>query len=319
MIEIGGYFGLEELTHHEYYPDLIAVNTARNALLYLARARKIRKLYLPKYLGESVFSLCKREGIAYEQYCITPELMPVFDRVPEHDAYLYIVNYYGQLDDEVIHRLKERYDNIILDNVQAFFQRPTAGIDTIYSCRKFFGVPDGAYLSTDARLSERLPADVSKSRMRHILGRFEGMANKYYEDFKTNEASFADLELREMSGLTHNILGAIDYDAVKARREQNFALLHERLGGKNRLRIRIPSGPFAYPLYCKNGMEIKKRLAQKKIYVPTLWPNFLSMDRTLEKDYAENILPLPCDQRYGAQEMERMCSALFSFVPDLFE
>lgn len=41
---------------------------------------------------------------------------------------------------------------IILDNTQSFFQKPISGIDTIYSCRKYFGVPDGAYLSTNILL-----------------------------------------------------------------------------------------------------------------------------------------------------------------------
>ena len=43
MNEIGGYFGLEELIHNEYYPNLVAVNTARNALLYLVKAKGIRE------------------------------------------------------------------------------------------------------------------------------------------------------------------------------------------------------------------------------------------------------------------------------------
>ena len=311
MNEIGGYFGLEELIHNEYYPNLVAVNTARNALLYLVKAKGVRKLYLPYYLCDSVANLCHREGIAYEQYRITPDFLPIFDRVPERGAYLYVVNYYGQLDESTVRKLQAQYHNLILDNVQAFFEQPVQGVDTIYSCRKFFGVPDGAYLATDVKLPEELPLDVSMERMRHILGRYEGVsANAYYADFKANDRSFADLPLRAMSKLTHNILGAINYEAAKARREQNFAFLHERFGGRNRLKLNPPPGPYAYPFYCENGMEVKKRLAEQKIYVPTLWPNVLDLDGTIEKDYAENILPLPCDQRYGAAEMERICAEL---------
>ena len=311
MNEIGGYFGLEELIHHEYYPNLAAVNTARNALLYLVKARGIRRLYLPYFLCDSVVNLCRREGIACEQYHITPDFLPVFDGVPERGAYLYVVNYYGQLDENTVRKLQAEHHNLILDNVQAFFEPPVQGVDTIYSCRKFFGVPDGAYLATDATLEEEPPQDVSMERMRHILGRYEGAsANAYYADFKANDRSFAELPLRAMSKLTHNILGAIDYEAAKARREQNFAILHERLGRRNRLKLTIPAGPYAYPVYCENGMEVKRRLADQKIYVPTLWPNVLELDGTMEKDYAENILPLPCDQRYGAAEMERICGEI---------
>ena len=57
-------------------------------------------------------------------------------------------------------------------------------------------------------------------------------------------------------------------------------------------------------------MRIKKELAAKKIYVPTLWPNVLDLEDSLEKDFAENILPLPCDQRYDAEDMEMIIKQL---------
>ena len=305
MKEIGGYFGLEEFSGKEYYPDLIAVNNARNALLYLLKARGIRKLYIPYFLCNSVSGVCEREGYAYEYYGIGENFTPIFDKKLDEGEYLYVVNYYGQICDETVKELERKHKRIILDNVQAFFHKPMPGIDTVYSCRKFFGVPDGGYVSTDARIDGELATDVSMDRMKHVLGRYEGeCANDYYSDFKANDRSFIDLELKSMSSLTHNILRAIDYSAVKSKREENFKILHSALGEKNKLNIRIPTGPYAYPFYCENGMEIKRQLAQKKIFVATLWPNVLNMTDSLEKDYAENILPLPCDQRYSAEDME---------------
>lgn len=44
MKEIGGYFGLEELINNEYYKDLIPLNNGRNSLLYLLKAKNIKKL-----------------------------------------------------------------------------------------------------------------------------------------------------------------------------------------------------------------------------------------------------------------------------------
>lgn len=306
MTEIGGYFGLESLIHNEYYPNLIAVNNARNALLYILKAKKIKKIYIPYFLCDSVSSMCDREGYGYEYYNIGPDFMPIFDRELENDQYIYIVNYYGQIDNVTINCLKEKYRNIIVDNVQAFFAEPVEGVDTVYSCRKFFGVPDGGYVSTNAMLDEKIDIDISKDRMAHILGRYEGNASDYYSDFKNNDGSFDKLELRYMSKLTHNILGAIDYEYVKRKREENFAFLAEMLGDKNPLGAKSNVGPYAYPFYIKNGIKVKRALAEKKIYVPTLWPNVLDMDGTLEKDYAENILPLPVDQRYSREDMERI-------------
>ena len=143
--EIGGYFELEQFSGKEYYPDLIALNNARNALLYILKARKIKKIYIPYFLCDSVANICEREGYSYEYYSIDERFLPIFDKTLCPDEYLYIVNFYGQINNQTLKTLKQKYYNVIFDNVQAFFQKPVKGIDTIYSCRKFFGVPDGGY------------------------------------------------------------------------------------------------------------------------------------------------------------------------------
>lgn len=313
MNEVGGYFELEQLIHHEYYPDLIALNTARNALLYLIKARSIKKVYLPYLVCDSISEVCMQAGCVHEYYHIGCDFVPIFETELSGDEFLYIINYYGQITNPIVLELKRKYRNIILDNVQAFFQSPLPDIDTIYSCRKFFGVPDGAYLSTTARIDEQLPVDQSKDRMKHLLGRFEEGASKYYADFKMTDASFAELELRYMSKLTHNIMGAINYKQVIKQRNENYKKLAEALDTKNRLCTRSPNGSFAYPFYCENGMRMKKYLAEKNIYIATYWPNVLELEGTLERDYAENILPLPCDQRYGVDDMERILETFHKY------
>lgn len=305
MKEIGGYLELETLSGNgEYYPNLIALNSGRNALAYLIQAKHIQKLYIPGFLCDTIPLLCEREHISYERYNMDAQFHPVFEKELKPGEYFYLVNYYGQLSNEEIIFWKQKCDRLIVDHVQAFFQKPLDGIDTIYSCRKFFGVPDGAYLATDTFLDESLPVDVSANRMGHILGRFDtGSARDFYPASQENNRGFRDLELRVMSRLTHNILGAVDYQHVQNARERNYAVLEKALGTKNKLKLGSPIGPFAYPFYCKNGLQVKKDLAHKGIFIPTLWPNVLENGNELDRDYAANILPLPCDQRYGQEEM----------------
>ena len=148
-----------------------------------------------------------------------------------------------------------------------------------------------------------------------MLGRFEGeSASDYYGDFRQNDDAFESLELRLMSRLTENIMNAVDYNRVKKAREENFAMLDSLLGDKNKLKPRLPAGPYAYPFYCENGMAIKKALAAKKIFVPTLWPEVTEMGQELEADLAKSILPLPCDQRYGKEDMERIAEELCALL-----
>ena len=93
---------------------------------------------------------------------------------------------------------------------------------------------------------------------------------------------------------------------MKKRRSENYRLYHEKLKGINLLKVREVEGAFAYPLLIENGAEVRKKLQQKKIYIPTLWPNVLNdMDGdSLEYRYAKDILPLPCDQRYVENDIK---------------
>ena len=255
---------------------------------------------------DTVSEICKKYKYEFEYYHVDKAFKPIFSKQLKKSEYIYIVNYFGQISNSELLKYKVEYKNVIFDNVQAFFQKPVKGIDTIYSCRKFFGVPDGSYLSTEILLKKSLEQDVSSNRMSHILGRFETTAADYYGLFQKNDESFYDLELKSMSKITHNLLKNIDYKSVRKIRERNFDFLAKTLSKKNDLKLRRPMGPYCYPFLCENGMLIKKQLAKMSIYIPTLWPNVLEEcpANSIEYQYAANILPLPVDQRYGKEEME---------------
>jgi hypothetical protein len=162
---------------------------------------------------------CQENQIETEFYHLNEKLEVLYpkEQLPEGE-YLYLVNYYGQLSDFRISEYKKIYGNIIVDHTHAFFQKPLKGIDTLYSCRKFWGVSDGAYLSTDASLTENKTVDYSAERMKHILGRYEHNAGTYYKDMLENAAKYDGMELRQMSKLTQNLLKAVDYDRAKEKK-----------------------------------------------------------------------------------------------------
>ena len=84
----------------------------------------------------------------------------------------------------------------------------------------------------------------------------------------------------------------------------------------NRLKLDSPIGPFMYPLYLENAKKIKKALLQDKIYIPTLWPDvfeFCNIQSSAWK-YANNIVPLPCDQRYTISDMNYLIEKLERYL-----
>jgi len=87
-------------------------------------------------------------------------------------------------------------------------------------------------------------------------------------------------------------------------------MLHRLLGKRNALQLHVPEGAFMYPLYLADGAAVRRELQKRKIYIPVLWPNVLEQEDSLERRFAENILPLPCDQRYGSEEMTYMAELI---------
>lgn len=305
MKEYGGYIEFEYFHSEEYHKDAVALNSGRHCVEYLIRARGIKKILLPYFMCDSIYNTCCKMGIEVNYYHIGIDLQPVPNLKLQENEWLYLVNYYGQFSDEKIRKMKSQYHNLILDNVQAFFQMPVEGVDTLYSCRKFFGVADGAYLYTDKLLSDRLEQDCSGKRMSFLFGRMEESANEYYPEYVSNNDRLDDEVLKLMSKTTRNILCGLDYEQIRKVRTENFKYLHDHLAKVNRLNLFVPQGAFMYPLYIEHGAELRKKLQQEKIYIPTLWPDvFRVCDNTyLEHDMALNILPLPVDQRYSKDDM----------------
>ena len=142
MREIGGYIELDTFTGEMLHDDGIKLNCGRNALEYLIISKGIKKLLFLKFMCDSCDEILRRNNISVRYYSIGIDFKPL-NVYRDEDEFLYIVNYYGQLSNDYLLSLG---DNVIVDNAQAYFNEPIDGADTIYTCRKFFGVPDGAIL-----------------------------------------------------------------------------------------------------------------------------------------------------------------------------
>ncbi len=315
MKEYGGYIELDNFMGREFYPDAISLNCGRSCLAYLIKAKKIKKMYIPYFLCSTVKMCCEAYGVEYVYYNITSEFKPVlFDA--KSDDYVYVVNFYGLLSDDYIYELKDKYENLILDNSQAFYREPLRGIDTIYVCRKFFGVADGAYLYTDKKIDEKIDDDCCYDRMTFLLGRYEKSASEFYGEYVKNNKYFDNLLFRGCSKISRNLLKAIDYEKTKNIRTQNFRKLDVLLNNINELRVGDVEGAFAYPLLIEDGARIKQELIKEKIYIPTLWEDVFGLCdvKTIEYRYVVNILPIPVDQRYSAADMEYLAEKIIRKV-----
>lgn len=304
MKEIGGYIELDTYHLPMLHEGAIALNCGRNCLAYLFKSRGIKKLKIPYFICSSVFDVCDREGVEKTFYHVGFDLKPAEDCLLEEGEWLYLVNFYGQLTNDEIQAYVDRYSRVIVDQANAYFQEPLPHVDTLYTCRKWFGVADGAFLYTDACLPDAFQLDESYDRMRFLLGRYERTASEFYGEYSANNLYFKNQPIKRMSKLTENLLHGIDYKAVEQTRRRNFDLLDQCFHGMNHLIIKPAA--FMYPLMVDNGAELRKKLQAEKIYIPMLWPSVFKISSPHDAEYqmAENILPLPIDQRYGTNEMD---------------
>ena len=259
----------------------------------------------------------KRLGLVHHFYNIDKNLEPVIlpQSLNKHQAFVYI-NYNG-LKDHFIKFLAGKIDNLIIDNVHAFFSRPIDNVDTFYSARKFFGVPDGAYLYTNKPLPQDLEMDISSDRLTHLTRRIESGPEAGYPFYLENENLFDNIALRKMSKLTNRLLKNIDYTRAAKKRRENFLALEEKLDNLNIFHFKLQTDqvPMFYPLFTEmEGM--RDYLIREMIFVPQYWPNVMkwASSNSLEYKIALNMMPLPIDQRYSVNEMESVANAVLKFI-----
>ena len=90
MREIGGYIELDTYTGKMLHGDGIKLNCGRNALAYLIKSKKIRKIYMPKFMCDSCDKVLNDNGVEVIYYNIGLDFRPVLS---SWDGYLYIVNF----------------------------------------------------------------------------------------------------------------------------------------------------------------------------------------------------------------------------------
>jgi len=306
---IGGYFELElPLQLKRLYPDAIRFQSARASFYALLMEGKPSRVWMPTYICDSMLAplIATKTEIVF--YGIESDLGVSKDvQIHDGDWFLY-VNYFGvcAIQED---RLLERFSSsqIIFDKSQAFFSPPRDCLATIYSPRKFFGVPDGGLLLTSLSVIE--PDEIetgSVGRCAHLLKRLDDTPEAAYQDFKNAEETFSDMRPRKMSLLTNRILDGIEYDACRKQRNSNFHFLHDHLGNINDLKLDLSriDGPMCYPLL-NIDTNIRERLLANRIFVPTYWPELRNSSNInqVERCFVKDVVCLPIDQRYGQKEM----------------
>ncbi len=305
---IGGYLELElAVGRGSFYPEALKYQSARMAFYALLSYCKPKRVWMPYYICDTMLASLELAGVEVSFYSLNRDFTIARNiKLGPNDKLLY-VNYFGlcsHYQDELLQVYNP--DQIIFDHSQAFFCSPKACLATLYSPRKFFGVPDGGLLATELSMVEPEAIDnTSIHRSVHLLQRLAGEPEDGYEAYQQAEQSLKDIEPKRMSLLTERILASIDYPSVKRRREDNFIELHQQLADKNTLELEINnlSGPMLYPYIPREkAKKLKHDLIQQRCFVATYWPECLARLDGFENEkyWVDNLVALSCDQRIKA-------------------
>lgn len=309
--EIGGFLEVKLQEKKEYHNNSIRFNLARHAINFLIKKKRYKKIYLPKYISDTVYNTI---NIKIEFYDIDKNFYPILNLKSVNksvgSALLY-PNYFG-INNNNITKLKKKIKNLIIDNVHAFFHKPK-NLDVIYSARKFFGVPDGAYLVSSDKFDVKISKDYSFDRYTPLLKKIELGSDKSYLEYLKIEKRLNKAGPRSMSKLTSLFLKSFDYSEEKKIRKKNFDYFHNKIGSKNL--IKIPHNrnnfiPMIYP-FLNNNNNIKKFI-RNKIYLPCYYKKskHLFKKNSFENFLIEKLLALPIDSRVNKKDIDYMISIL---------
>lgn len=305
--------GKEYFDSKEYH--IRRLNSGRSAIVLAIKNSNAKKVYVPLYTCDSVKTAIMNAGYKIEYYHIDCDFFPQVVEV-KNDEILLWVNYFGIWGDTIANVIVKEYKNVIIDNTQAFFCKPNKKAYNAYSCRKFIGVSDGAYLISKDRIDDTIELDVSNERTLFLFKSFEEGANCAYAISKKNEEILNDSDIKNMSVLTQRILCNVSYENIIERRTENYNYLHDRLKNINILNCNMSDGavPMVYPFVLKSDV-MRDYLIKERVFVPTWWRSVMhSNPNTFEETLVKYLFPIPIDQRYCLDDMEQIAKIILMGV-----
>lgn len=322
MQSYGGYLPIE-ISGKEYFDNIekkyiLRLNSARYAIIVAANMLKIKRVYLPYYLCDSVEKAIKKySNLSISYYNINNKFEPAIESI-SNDSCIIITNYYGQKDDEFYKKMLSLYDKVVFDNTQCFFQKPYIldNVYNVYSPRKFFGVSDGGYLIGKNLDSLSFPIDLSSNRCSYLLKTLEVNVSECYKDYLIAEDTISNSGIKEMSILTKKLLSNIDYKMIQLKRSKNYNYYLDVFKDVNELSVsNIATSPIVYPLLIKSEY-LRKKLIENCIYVSQWWKSVLehSNSNSFEQYISNYLLPIPIDQRYCIDDLEYVAKFIKSHI-----
>ena len=232
MKVIGGFFELLlPKNSFQYHKNACALSNGRACVRVILQNITIKKCYLPNYTCDAVYEPFILEKVPFELYNIDNNLDPL--NLPElkEDEFFYYINYYG-IKNSKVKKLQKKYGSkLIIDNTHDFFKKKQFTCWSFTSARKYFGLPDGAFLYSPVEVTNSYAPFVDYS-LQHNIERLKGNQEEAFIRYQAYETSLTS-EIFSISNLSNKMLSLVDIKKARRVRIENFIFLHSKIGHLN--------------------------------------------------------------------------------------
>lgn len=304
--------GVGEMAH----PNALALSTGRACLALIADVLKPAAVYVPFYTCNTVFQPFVERGILLKFYAIGDDFRPLYPPVLQPGEYFLWTDYFGLCGHITTQIIAQYGDRLIIDDTQSFFSGRHEGCWSFTSARKWFGVPDGAFLFAPVPLRTEAPRFEGASLQHLLLSRLgravAALKNEYaYEGGLT-------AAIHRISAAAEIRLRGIDMARMAHIRRTNFAALHGRLCRHNQLAGFLNTCgtgvPFCYPFLSDRSLP-RLSMAMRGVHLSAMWFDAAARageGYARERMLARSLLVLPVDPRYDAADMMRLSDLILS-------
>ena len=348
--EIGSNFFEELNTAQSALPDSSAViyldsgrSAIRLALKSISPPQKTA--VLPAYTCEAVIRPFVETGYSVKYYNVDQNLLVNYDEfaylVEQTKPSVVLVHAYFGFDTifnirDYLAQLSDSGAVVIEDLTHSLFLTScrTCSNFCVGSLRKWNGISDGAFLtvcsgefqietpSTENIKYLEYRREAQKLKREYASAPDISVKEKYRSLFTASEAYLdGQTEIYSMSYEIRKSIMGIDYELLKQRRKANYDYLLNTLSGIRQ--VSIPetlfgqsNAPLYFAMYVDGRTALQKYMAERNIYLPVIWPMPPQVSEKCSSDVKyiySHILAVPCDQRYGIADMERISDSIRSY------
>lgn len=297
---------------------------------------------MPSYICDSVILPFEKFGYELIYYDVDKYFNPAQVNVDSIEIGIFLhIGYFGfptnEILSDIISKLRAKSVIIVEDVTQTIFSNYENRIYNDFvvgSIRKWFGIPSGGFLASDKNISIELPYppdDFIDLRISSLQQKYEyirtqdkSLKDGYLEGFKKAEQLLdKDVNSYRIDKMSESIIKCLDVKRLERTRRENFEFLLRHLKKISEVEVvfrNINYGvtPMFFPIYVNNDRDyLRNGLISKEIYCPIHWPVPNKLKGLLSsemKNIYDSILSIPCDQRYGIDDMKRIVDTIKELV-----